>query len=90
MTTLEVLTILDETSNGKIFYVEFIKKDGSLRKMTARRRVTKGVTGKGMNYRPLKRGLLTVFDMDNAGHKVINLLTIQKLHANNCIYHLAE
>ena len=37
-------------SAGRIFYAEFIKKDGSLRKMTARLGVHKGVTGKGMHY----------------------------------------
>ena len=83
--TLAVLEILDATSNGKIFYVEFIKKDGSLRKMTARRRVSKGVSGKGMPYRPLKKGLMTVYDMDNGAFKLVNLLTVKRLCANKSI-----
>lgn len=32
--------------DGKIASAEFIKKDGSLRKMVFRTKVTKGVTGK--------------------------------------------
>jgi len=80
--TRGVLTILDETSNGKIFYVEFIKKDGSLRKMTARRSVKKGVNGKGMGYRPLQKGLMTVYDMDNGAFKVVNLLKTKRVSVN--------
>ena len=86
--TLGALTTLSETSNGKIFYVEFTKKDGSLRKMTARRGVNKGLTGKGMSYTPLKKGLMTVFDMDNAQYRQINLLTISKVCANGNKYRL--
>ena len=53
-------------SAGRIFYAEFVKKDGSLRRMTARLGVHKGITGKGMRYDPLERGLLPVFDMDKS------------------------
>lgn len=84
--TLGTLTILDETSNGRIFYIEFVKKDGTLRRMTARRAVKKGVTGKGMSYRPLQKGLMTVYDMDNGEFKQVNLLTTKKLCANGNKY----
>jgi hypothetical protein len=84
--TLGVLTVLDETANGKIFFVEFIKKDGSIRRMTARRRVAIGVNGKGMSYKPLPKGLMTVYDMDNKGFKLINLLSITRLSANGTKY----
>jgi hypothetical protein len=78
--------LLDETKNGKIFFVEFLKKDGSVRRMTARRSVTKGVTGKGMSYNPLSRGLLTVFDMDKGQFRQINLLKVRKFCANGGKY----
>lgn len=79
---LAPLVLMDEASNGKIFFVEFKKKDGTIRRMTARRSVSKGVTGKGMAYSPLGRGLLTVYDMDNSAFKLINLLTVRKFSAN--------
>lgn len=78
--------LLDETKNGKIFFVEFLKKDGSVRRMTARRSVTKGVTGKGMAYSPLGKGLLTVYDMDKGEFRQINLLEVRKFCANNNKY----
>ena len=86
--TLGALTLLDETSNGKIFFVEFIKKDGTVRRMTARRKVNKGVTGAGMKYRPLQRGLMTVYDMDNGAFKLINLLTVKRASVNGKKYKL--
>ena len=70
-------------SAGRIFYAEFVKKDGSLRRMTARLGVHKGVTGKGMRYNPLERGLLPVFDMDRADWRMVNLNTLQRLSVDH-------
>ena len=70
-------------SAGKIFYAEFIKKDGGLRRMTARLGVRKGVTGKGMRYDPAAYGLLPVYDMDKAQWRMINLNTLKRLHLNH-------
>jgi len=70
-------------SAGRIFYAEFVKKDGSLRRMTARLGVRKGVTGKGMRYDPLERGLLPVFDMDRADWRMVNLNTLQRLSVDH-------
>ena len=74
--------LMDGANTGKIFFVEFQKKDGSIRRMTARRSVKKGVTGKGMAYRPLGKGLLTVFDMDKGGFRQVNLLKVTKFSVN--------
>ena len=68
---------------GRIFYAEFIKKDGSLRKITARLGVRKSVTGKGMRYDPAAYGLLPVYDMDKAQWRMINLNTLKRLHLNH-------
>lgn len=83
---LAPFTLLDEVSNGKIFFVEFIKKDGSPRRMTARRSVRKGVNGKGMKYRPLAKGMLTVFDMDKGEFRLVNLTKIKRFSANGNKY----
>lgn len=66
-------------SQGKIFSVEFIKKDGELRKMNARIGVSKGVNGKGLKYDPFERGYLVVFDMGKDSFRTINLNTIQNI-----------
>ena len=66
-------------SEGTIFRVDFIKKDGSYRKMLARLGVSKGITGKGMSYNPLDYDLLPVFDMTKLAFRMINFRTIQTL-----------
>lgn len=76
------LILLDGAATGKIFFVEFRKKDGSIRKMTARKGVAKGLTGKGMNFRPLKRGFMTVFDMDKGEYRLINLTNLIRFSVN--------
>ena len=68
--------------DGKIASCEFIAKDGSLRKMVFRTKVTKGVTGEGMKYDPAKLGLRTVFDMQTRDFRMINLNTIQTITAH--------
>ena len=48
--------------NGHFFTVEFVKKDQTKRKMLCK--FTKlGVTGKGMNYDPIKKNLIPVMDV---------------------------
>ena len=68
-----------QTAKNTFFYVEFIKKDGSLRKMKCRLNVKKGVKGTGMAYNPIEKGLLPVFDLDKKGFRMIQLKTVQKL-----------
>ena len=67
--------------DGKIASAEFIKKDGSLRKIVFRTKVTKGVTGEGMKYDPAKLGLRTVFDMQKRDFRMINLETVISIRA---------
>ena len=44
MNMTELRNLLD-TTNGKVFSVHFVKKDGSLREMVCRNEVTKGTKG---------------------------------------------
>tara|TARA_R110002020_G_scaffold322026_2_gene537888 strand:- start:1690 stop:1962 length:273 start_codon:yes stop_codon:yes gene_type:complete len=73
--------------DGKIASCEFIKKDGSLRKMVFRTKVTKGVTGEGMKYNPSDYGLRTVYDMQERGFRHVNLKTIQMITAHGKTHH---
>jgi hypothetical protein len=68
-----------QTAESTIFSVEFIKKDGSLRRMKCRLNVKKGVKGVGMSYNPIDKGLLPVFDMDKLAFRMININTITRL-----------
>lgn len=68
------------TAEHTIFNVEYIKKDGTLRKMpSARLHVKKGVNGKGMKYNAIEKGLLPVYDMTINEWRNVNLKEVTKL-----------
>lgn len=73
--TLEQIKKAENT----FFHVEFIKKDGSLRKMNCRLNVKKGVKGTGMSYNPIEKGLLPVWDLEKKNFRMINIKTITSL-----------
>ena len=80
-TNLIQQTIMD--TKGKFFTTTFIKKDGSLRKMTARLLVSKGVNGKGLKFNPIDKSLVVVYEMSKDAHRMINLETIQSITFKN-------
>ena len=64
--------LIDKMKNGRIFSVQFVKKDGTVRDMICRKGVRKGVKGTGAGYgegsiKPLR----TVFDMRKNGFRTI-------------------
>ena len=63
-------------TNGLIFSVTFVKKDGTIRKMTARLGVKKDLKGVGLKFNPSERSLVVVFDMHKRAYRMINLQTI--------------
>jgi hypothetical protein len=80
----KVLKVIHDT-HGRIFSVEFIKKDGSPRKMVARIGVTKNQKG-GINGASAKNNLVTVWDMAKGGYRMINLKTLLTLKASGELY----
>jgi hypothetical protein len=77
--TLENAEKLIKSTNGAIFSVQFRKADGSLRDMTCRLGVRKGLTGKGQAYTPSDYDLLTVFDMAKQDYRMIKLNTLRRV-----------
>lgn len=69
----------EEINSGRIFSVEFVKKDGTLRKMTCRIGVKKYLKGGGLKFDPKAYSLLPVFDMHKEAYRMINLKTIRKV-----------
>jgi len=74
-----------KSTHGKIFSCEFIKKDGSLRKMVARLGVAKDLKG-GNNGASAKNSLVTVFDMVAGAYRMINLSTLTTLKVAGVTY----
>lgn len=70
-------------SNGKFLTVEFIKKDGSLRKMNCRLGVTKYLKGGKSTLDPNK--FITVFDVQSQGYRAINKETIQRVSCDGLV-----
>ena len=76
-------TDLIKGSKGRVFGVQFIKRStGEVRKMSARTGVTKYVTGEGLKFSPSKKNLITVFDMNKQGYRMINLEGLTSLKLN--------
>jgi len=68
-----------KNAKGRIFSVEFLKRDNTLRKMICRTGVTKHLKGGDLPYDPIEKGLLGVFDMEKQAYRMINLRTIQRI-----------
>lgn len=77
---------LREKAGNTIFSVEFTKKDGTYRKMKCRFGVGKGVTGAGMHYDPLERGMMPVYDMDKRGFRLVTVDNIECLKIKGKTY----
>jgi len=80
----KVLKIINDT-NGKIFAVRFIKKDGSIRMMLARLGVKHNLKG-GTNGSSEKNSLITVWDMVANGYRMVNLETLISLKVSGREY----
>ena len=72
--------------DGKIASVDFIKKDGSLRKMVFRTKVTKGVTGEGLKFAPADYGMFTMFDIHADGFRMVTIDRITRLTISGKTY----
>ena len=69
------LKAMVKSSKGKFFSAEFIKADGSKRKIVARVGCHIGV--KGTSNRKQKENLVTVYEPKVKGYRTINLETLQ-------------
>ena len=74
----------------KIFYCEFIKNDGSLRKMKCRLGVKKYLNGGQLKYNTAEQNNLIVFDMEKRDYRTIKCDNIVKIKARGFIYSRGE
>lgn len=87
MTVREFRTTVGET---KIFSVDFIKKDGSLRTMIARLGVKKHLQGGTLKYNAEEKSLLPVFDMEKQAYRMVNVSTIQEIRYDGEVINLED
>lgn len=80
-----LLKSMIKNTNGKFFTCFFVKKDGTLRKMTARVGVKKGLANNGL-VREEKENLVCVYDMVAHDFRFINLSTLKSLKCGKLEY----
>lgn len=78
-----MLTLADfkhATSDGRIFTVCFVKRTtGEERVMNCRTGVSKGTVGGSLGYDPEKKALLSVYDVQAKGFRMVNLADLRWL-----------
>ena len=84
-----VKQIIDE-SGSNIASVVFVKMDGTVRKMNFRRKVSKGVNGRGLKYNPSSVGNMVVYDMGADGFRTIKLDNVQSLKVNGVTHNWSK
>ena len=80
-----LLKSMIKNTNGKFFTCFFVKKDGTLRKMTARVGVKKGLANTGF-IREEKENLVCVYDIAAKGYRTINLDTLKSFKCGDVQY----
>ena len=88
-TKKEIIEAIKNTK-GRIFSVNFTKKNGEPRAMTCRTGVTKHLTGAGRVYNPSDYGLVGVFEMkrNQSGYKMVNINTLSHAQIDGRSYEL--
>ena len=81
------LRMLQLINSGKIFWVEFLKKDGTIRTMRARTKVKSYLQGGKLKYNPANYNLISVFDMDKREYRSFTLHKVIELHAGGHIFY---
>ncbi len=73
--------------------MEFVKKNGELRKMNCRlgvRKHWKTSDGSGKNYNPSDYGLICVFDLQKNDYRSINVDTLRSITADGVQYTVTD
>lgn len=71
------MAFLWNETQGRIFGCYFVKKgDGAMRRMVARRGVTRHLTGGELPYDAREKLLLPVFDMHKRAYRSVNLASL--------------
>lgn len=74
------------STGGKLVGIDFVKADGSDRFMIARLGVRKHLKGRVNTVEGTDRPYLTMFDMDVAGYRSVNLATVSCVRSSGRRY----
>lgn len=74
---------LIQSTNGRIFTATFTKKDGTTRRMNARLGAHVNLKGKGLNFKPEDKGLISVFDMQKHAYRFVNTETMSEFRCGS-------
>jgi len=77
---------LINSSKGKFFTVEFVKKNGDTRVMNCRKGVKKHLKGGELAFDPNSKGLVVVFDAQKKAYRMININTLQSVTIDKATY----
>lgn len=89
ITSEEVESVINSIPKSAIFTLEFIKKNGDLRVMNARRGVTKHLVAPELKKREkpaMPSNIVTVFDMQAGAYRHINTATTRRISADHVVY----
>ncbi len=87
----EIINTIVKNSNGTFFSVTFTKKNGTVRNMTCRTGVKKGLTGKGSTYGDeAKSKYITLYDVVNKGYRAVNRDTISRIRVMGFVYTVTQ
>ena len=84
MNKIQMMKTLIDSTRGKFFVVQFVKKDLTVRRMVCRLGVKKWLTGTGRTLE--KENLITVYDVVNKGYRNVNLETIQSIKCGKVLF----
>ena len=80
-----MLEIINNTG-GKFFTVTFVKKDGTIRRATARTGVRKGTKGIGLGYNATDKGIKILWVCDAENFRAIKLNSILGIKFKGKVY----
>ena len=88
---MRLAELIDEikSTNGKVYRATIVKRTtNEIRHLTGRLGVSRGVTGAGMKYDPATKNLMTVYDFQKEGYRMINLETLTEVAFQGQVYKL--
>lgn len=88
MNSQDIATYIGQHSDGRLFSVTFIKKDGTERKLVGRLGVTKGLVGGRRTLDP--ETYLIVWDVQNGGYRAVNRGTIIRARVRGQVLEVDE